>query len=586
MDEQKKHVPVTRVAADARAENADATGGIEPAAQVVPEKQTNTPWGGLAKDDSNNRENAVPAAPEKPAVPSDKETEPLTVSKPRMDDLPQATAAQVAPPETVSTPATATPMGMETPVEEAGPATPPPASAASAKANAGGTNLAALRDRVLHESTDSSFHAKATTAQGKVTSAAEERAAKLEKLRALEGREATVHTPAPGIDPIQKPKEKPKSPEELKAAAVQQAMAENAETASQTTPTTSTEGAEPSTTYDASRGVRAVRTYKMDLSDAMEHQQTSVTGAIASEEVRRSKTATPYTPKKSAPHILGAGSYFLLGMSTVLVLVTVGLLFYFFVFLGEDTAEVAGKEVPTFFFTDAQEEIDVTGRSRIEFMDRLVLAKEKTNVQLGAITHLYVTETSVDDEGQPEKEIVSASDFLFKLDVRAPGKLYRAINDEMMLGVYEFDGNQPFLVFKTNSFDNAYAGMLGWERTMNADLTPLFGPLLANPAVSLLTPKATSTGIANATSTATSSDATSTSTVPVATSTAVTVGDSLVQALTFENTFISNREVRVLRDSDDTIALLWAFPDRQTLIIATDPATLEQVVNRLNAREF
>lgn len=585
MDEPKKHIPVTRTAADARAKNAASVDGVQ---QKPTGAAKNTPWGGLTKGSAPAQ---APQQDRAASAQESRETATLTVSKPRTDDLPQSETARDASTQ-VSSPPPATAQAAEAvPTEalqdSAAPSSPAPAPK---KATPGGTNLNALRERILHESTGRTFHSDAATAQSKSTSAAEERAAKLERLRTLEGREAPAPTTAPGIDPIVAPKEKVQSPQALKAAAVAQAMEQNTEAAAQddstdTTPAPSSNAATQAAAADTAHGVRALRTYKMDLSEAMEHQQTSVAGAIASEEVRRSKTVAPLTPKAAPPRILGAGSYFLLGMSTVLVLVTVGVLFYFFVFLGNNSPEVAGEEVPTFFFTDAQEEIDVTGRSRIEFMDRLVLAKEKTNIQVGAVTHLYVTETSVSEEGVPEKEILSASDFLFKLDVRAPGKFYRSLNDEMMLGIHEFDGNEPFLVFKTNSFDNAYAGMLGWERTINADLTPLFGPILANPAVSLLTPKATSTSGTATTSSATSTDTTGTSSAPVVTP-PTTVGDTLVQTLTFEDTFISNREVRVLRNTDDEIVLLWAFPDRQTLIIATEPATLELVVDRLNTRAF
>ena len=43
-----------------------------------------------------------------------------------------------------------------------------------------------------------------------------------------------------------------------------------------------------------------------------------------------------------------------------------------------------------------------------------------------------------------------------------------------MIGVYSWNGNQPFIILKTDSYENAFAGMLSWEKNIAGDLSALF----------------------------------------------------------------------------------------------------------------
>ena len=118
-----------------------------------------------------------------------------------------------------------------------------------------------------------------------------------------------------------------------------------------------------------------------------------------------------------------------------------------------------------------------------------------------------------------------------------PPILLRSLRPDFMLGTHSFNKNQPFLVLKTDYYDNAFAGMLEWEGHLTEDLLTLFGQ------------------------------------------------ENRVQELSqrkWGDMVIKNKDTRVLLDFDGNIALVYAFKDQRTLIITTSEDTLLEVSRRLD----
>ena len=114
-----------------------------------------------------------------------------------------------------------------------------------------------------------------------------------------------------------------------------------------------------------------------------------------------------------------------------------------------------------------------------------------------------------------------------------------------MAGVHSFDGNHPFLVLKTGFYENAFAGMLEWERYMKDDLAPLFGPAKTK--------------------------------IPSGQIVADTVQEP---ELVFVDSVIKNKDTRILRGKNGKTELLYSFVDKNTIIITTNEHTLEEVFVR------
>ena len=131
-----------------------------------------------------------------------------------------------------------------------------------------------------------------------------------------------------------------------------------------------------------------------------------------------------------------------------------------------------------------------------------------------------------------------ASEYLRVIEARVSGAFWRALENNFLLGFHEVSGNKPFLILKTTSFNQAFAGMLAWEPYIRRDLAPVFG----TAAVASSTP------------------------------------DS---ADIFRDRVIRNIDARALFNQDGTTALLYAFPNQEIIIITTNEATFNELLQRV-----
>lgn len=134
----------------------------------------------------------------------------------------------------------------------------------------------------------------------------------------------------------------------------------------------------------------------------------------------------------------------------------------------------------------------------------------------------------------------SAADILNTLAWKASGNFLRNITD-INFGLYR--NKDPFIIIKVASFDSAFGGILDWENNMSADLSPLFG----TPVSGTFDPQArTATQIRN----------------PY-----------------FVDVVVNNIDSRLLTDEAQKERLIYAFSDRNTIIITTNKSTLGDLLN-------
>jgi hypothetical protein len=120
----------------------------------------------------------------------------------------------------------------------------------------------------------------------------------------------------------------------------------------------------------------------------------------------------------------------------------------------------------------------------------------------------------------------------------------RALGTEFFFGLHSADENAPLFVIPVVSYDNAFAGMLAWEQSLNTELSPIFTPL------------------------------------PVY----QTDADGIPHVRAFADAVIRNYDTRTLTDDNSTIQLYYSFPSPKILVIAESPYTFAEVIARLRAQ--
>lgn len=290
--------------------------------------------------------------------------------------------------------------------------------------------------------------------------------------------------------------------------------------------------------------IRKIRTYKEDIAEAIRSQKASLTSIAAAEQKRRANIPTDVT-KDSSIDFKKVGVIF-----GIVALITLGItIIVFFTFFYENKGVVPEQDIPSFFFVEKQKEINITGKSARKILQILGDKRENISLPLGQIAYLYITKTT-EESGTEITHVVSAAEFLKDIRMQVSGSFLRSLEPSFMIGIHSFNQNQPFIIFKSNSYQNSFRGLLEWEKTMYSDLFLFFGQNI-DPTLK----------------------------VPIDPQT----GKSIVLRENFEDMVIKNVDVRALLSESGDIKLLYAFPNQQTLIITTNENTLIELITRLNS---
>lgn len=275
------------------------------------------------------------------------------------------------------------------------------------------------------------------------------------------------------------------------------------------------------------RRVSVVRTYESDVAQALKKGQGSLTKMVMAEERKRGRKKEKKTKERVRVFALLTGTLILLAAAGAVV---GGALFYQNISQPTPSSETPDTE-PALFLVEHTVPINMPG-SAAEARTEIENALSSVPDDLDSITRVRPVQTS--GTGEQMREIpLSAGEFLSAIDASAPQSFLRSLENEFVLGAYYFDGAQPFLVLKTDSFENAFSGMLQWETDgLGEEIASVFG---------LNTAAATTT---------------------------------------FTDRVLKNRDIRAIPTSD-SLLLFYTFIDPQTLVITTRESTLDEVTRRI-----
>jgi hypothetical protein len=300
-----------------------------------------------------------------------------------------------------------------------------------------------------------------------------------------------------------------------------------------TTPTPNAAGAAPAAaTAQLAPRISSVHTLKDDLQGVARDQKISVVRAAALEQDKR--RGTERLQLEARPSRLKG----ILLTSLVLLALGCAALFgvYYFVARSSATAPSPSQN-GSLVFAESSVALSLDGTTASTLKQQLAQAREHAG-NLGSITRIIPT---VSDGALARA--ATFSEFMSAVGAHPPDDLLRALSDEFFLGLHTVDKNAPVIIVPVLSYERAFAGMLSWETTMNADLSPFF---TAVPQFVLK--------------------------------------DGIPTQRTFTDSVFRNYDVRTLSDDAGQIELYYSFPSRDVLIIAESPYTFTEILTRLQAR--
>jgi hypothetical protein len=182
--------------------------------------------------------------------------------------------------------------------------------------------------------------------------------------------------------------------------------------------------------------------------------------------------------------------------------------------------------------------------------------------------------------------------------------LTRSFTPSWMLGVYTDPQNNKsiFVVTVNNFFQNAFAGMLSWEKVMPDDLKQYLyavvpagvanAPILASSSIaqyvntlqnidSILPMTTTATSTSSTTSKKLTTGTSSTTIISTTTDSGQPVVPYFTLRGQFEDKIIKNKDVREFITVDGKALFLYSFIDNERLVITSNEETLAEIITRL-----
>ena len=116
---------------------------------------------------------------------------------------------------------------------------------------------------------------------------------------------------------------------------------------------------------------------------------------------------------------------------------------------------VSVTKIPSIIFAENEKRLSVTGINT-EAIARMVGSEVSgANNKLDTMENIYFSE----NVGGTDVGLTTQRLFFF-LDNRMPPALLRSLDKNFMFGIHTFNGNHPFLIFRTDFYENTLPGML------------------------------------------------------------------------------------------------------------------------------
>jgi hypothetical protein len=287
-----------------------------------------------------------------------------------------------------------------------------------------------------------------------------------------------------------------------------------------------------------SPAVSSVHTLKDDLQSAVKEHKMSLVRAVSLEQDKKRTELIEEDFGRKERHKRVFGILFATGL---LFLLGFGALFGVYVVMMSHSATTT-QQSDSLIFAEQSTGLVANNTTASEIKRRIGAMRQTQVGSLGSITRVQPISVTGDSKN-PIQQDLTTQEFLKAAGINAPDELIRSLGSRFFLGLHVVDKNAPVFVFTVTNYDRAFAGMLKWESTMNADLAPIVTPV---PAV-------------------------------------VLDNNGIPSERIFKDDVMRNYDVRELKDDAGTVQLYYSFPSTGLLIIAESPYSFPEVLSRLQS---
>lgn len=203
------------------------------------------------------------------------------------------------------------------------------------------------------------------------------------------------------------------------------------------------------------------------------------------------------------------------------------------------------SKVPSIITPNIQKIVPIASLKNELLGQKIQSLSSSTEMTKDSITEFIFTKNTASTTAR-----VISVDFINLLGYSAPEMLKRSLVDSWMFGVYGNDNeNTPFIILKTDFFQNAFAGTLKWEPAMPEELATILNYRDKIRAENNLSSS--------------------------------TIASYFAVKGKFVDRVILNRDVREFITEAKNTLLVYSFIDKDTLLITTSESTMRNLIQRL-----
>ncbi|MCX6757466.1 MAG: hypothetical protein NTZ44_01110 [Candidatus Nomurabacteria bacterium] len=283
----------------------------------------------------------------------------------------------------------------------------------------------------------------------------------------------------------------------------------------------------PSTEIEAPQKSGVTRTYAEDLAYAMDHVEGDLIKKIIKEQEQIGEEQENLSPQSKKNKVL-------MIVSGVLILSAV-VLFFLLANFGAKIFTITLKTQSTpLIFADKSQFLPVDGLSKDEIIQKIKSGVSNTIVKNGGIEAIYLT------EGQ---QIVGLKRFIKLIKANVPLEMSDYTTENFMIGAFNGNTKDLFILIKVNSFTDVFPGIKAWENKMFSDIGDLFG-------------------------------------------TPTNIDTNYLLTKDFEDEVVGNKNARVLNTNDGKPVLKYVFANDTSVIVIANDEAVNEIMLRLSAGQI
>lgn len=274
--------------------------------------------------------------------------------------------------------------------------------------------------------------------------------------------------------------------------------------------------------------LQSIHTYESAIAEAMKQKEVSMINIAVAEQEKR-QTATIEVKRHA----------FLIPIIAILIVGSV--VSYLIIYLVKQQIDDTSTPLETksrIISTEVEHVIPVMANEDIIFaMGTAASGAENKAGTLARFTFTDERSTTTRDRAIPLPVNAITSQL-----ITMPSHLARSLTNEFVIGYHMKEtAQEPFIIFKTASYQTGFGGMLQWEKSMIGDIQNFLQ----------------------------------------------SVGFSLnEEPVSFSDTIIRNKDVRIAKNAEGKSILLYALTDKETIVITTNQETFIEILGRLSTSQF